>query len=117
MKDPFELATFFPFVKDIKLAALRKQQAACNRKKRRLNRTRLIQMYGGCCVHCGFSDIRALHIDHVNGGGTKERRAFSDLRAYYDHLLTSEEVGKYQVLCANCNAIKRIKNSEHGSNQ
>lgn len=26
------------------------------------------------CVKCGFSDIRALCLDHINGGGTKESR-------------------------------------------
>ncbi|KKL06542.1 hypothetical protein LCGC14_2595010, partial [marine sediment metagenome] len=23
------------------------------------------------CVHCGFEDIRALTLDHINGGGSK----------------------------------------------
>lgn len=114
--DPFQLNRLFPVVKSAKRATLRRQQAACKRSQRRRQRKELILKYGGACAHCGFDDIRALCIDHVYGGGSAERGSFKDLRSYYDHLLTTEDVHKYQVLCANCNAIKRIENCEHGNN-
>src|SRR5258708_35432765 len=33
----------------------------------------IITPLGGECIRCGFTDWRALQVDHVNGGWTKER--------------------------------------------
>jgi len=67
--------------------------------------------YGNCCKKCGFVDRRALQLDHVFGGGTKERKEkqWSNASVYRDALNHPE---KYQILCANCNAIKRYENKE-----
>lgn len=79
----------------------------------------LIDAFGGECSRCGFKDIRALQIDHVNGGGAKERREQSSRSSSHnlkyvniriDSFLKGEN--KYQLLCANCNWIKRIENKE-----
>jgi len=61
-----------------------------------------------CSVVGGMSDSRALQIDHINGGGCKERKKLSII-PYYQHILQSIRKGeeKYQLLCANCNVIKR----------
>lgn len=67
------------------------------------------------CAKCDFSDIRALQIDHINGGGNKERKELG-IRKYYNKLLAlpDEELFKsYQVLCANCNAIKQREKEEY----
>jgi hypothetical protein len=40
----------------------------------RKKRQELIMVLGGHCIKCGFSDWRALQVDHTNGGGAKERR-------------------------------------------
>jgi|SRR5690606_9755310 len=72
-------------------------------------------LLGGCCVKCGFSDSRALQIDHINGGGYTERKEYStNPKAYYRNILYSikNKEGKYQLLCANCNWIKRFENNE-----
>ena len=75
-----------------------------------------LEAYGGAkCAHCGFMDIRALQIDHVNGGGTKESIEKGYHRAEtYRYLRRNgyPDKDKYQVLCANCNLIKRIENKE-----
>ena len=67
--------------------------------------------YGNCCKQCGFDDRRAMQLDHVLGGGTKERKEkrWSNASVYSDALKHPE---KYQLLCANCNAIKRYENME-----
>lgn len=69
---------------------------------------------GNKCLHCGFKDYRALQIDHVNGGGKKEINSQSSRSAYYKLVLASVEnnENKYQLLCANCNWIKRFENKE-----
>lgn len=68
---------------------------------------------GGICKRCGFNDHRALQIDHVNGKGTIERK---NTRigggSWYHHVLKNIGSGYYQLLCANCNWIKRHENQE-----
>jgi len=72
-------------------------------------RQRVLSLIGARCCRCGFDDARALQIDHKYGGGTKERRRFS-YTTYYLHTLHHPE--NYQVLCANCNTIKRVEKAE-----
>lgn len=57
----------------------------------------------------GCIDTRCLQIDHVHGGGSKEQKACS---TYYKKVFLDEN-GNYQLLCANCNWIKRFVNKEH----
>ena len=58
----------------------------------------------------GCTDPRCLQIDHVDGGGTKEFRSMS---AYAFLKKVLESVLGYQILCANCNWIKRRENKEY----
>jgi hypothetical protein len=76
-------------------------------------RTSIFDLLGFYCIKCGFNDIRALQIDHVNGGGKQERMHRSSFR-YYRNMLDKMLQGskEYQILCANCNCIKRIENGE-----
>ena len=68
---------------------------------------------GKKCVRCGFDDIRALQIDHVNGGGRKERtRIFCNSPRRFYRAVAEDREGKYQTLCANCNQIKRAEEGE-----
>ncbi|CAK0755098.1 hypothetical protein CCP1ISM_50030 [Azospirillaceae bacterium] len=76
-------------------------------------RQRVVEILGGKCKRCGFQDIRALQIDHINGGGYKEIRKNS-AKVRYRLVLESvqRKENKYQLLCANCNWIKRYENKE-----
>jgi len=65
-------------------------------------RRRAIKALGGACVQCGNADIRALEIDHVNGGGIAERKRVQ----YYSFYVTVPTRHDLQILCANCHAIK-----------
>ena len=69
-------------------------------------RTRIaaIVLLGEKCSRCGFDDIRALQIDHINAGGSQEFKKLGQ-GGVYRKVLTSPE--DYQCLCANCNWIKR----------
>jgi hypothetical protein len=68
---------------------------------------------GKKCMRCGFDDVRALQIDHVNGGGHRERTEVfkGNPRQFYKAVAKDME-GKYQILCANCNCIKRVELKE-----
>jgi len=73
-------------------------------------RIRVINLLGGRCVRCGFSDWRALQVDHIHGGGNKQLKETG--RYGYQRLMdilvsVASEFGEYQLLCANCNQIKR----------
>lgn len=79
-------------------------------------REEVIILMGGECAHCGYrKDVRALQIDHVKGGGSKDRKTFGHsastlLRKCMQSI--EKKDGKFQVLCANCNWIKRYENRE-----
>jgi hypothetical protein len=91
-------------------------KAAQNRKWHIELRAALFEKLGGAhCVQCGFSDVRALQLDHINGGGRQHRKSLSSGTAYFralSKMSTSELVRTFQVLCANCNAIKREEREE-----
>jgi RNase P subunit RPR2 len=67
---------------------------------------------GHACVRCGFADKRALQIDHVFGGGNQEHKEISSNIAFLKKVI-SDTTGSYQILCANCNWIKRMEKLEH----
>jgi len=62
------------------------------------------------CNKCGFSDLRALQIDHIFGGGVTHLKKTNG-RLYPWIIKNNFPVG-FQVLCANCNWIKRFENNE-----
>lgn len=68
------------------------------------------------CKHCGFSDIRALSIDHINGGGRQHRNEIKRNCGtdFYRWLRDNNHPDGFQVLCYNCQIIKRFDNNEHG---
>lgn len=65
---------------------------------------------GAICVKCDFKDVRALQIDHLNGGGRKHMKGFSSNKTYLKYVRENPE--EFQVLCANCNWIKVSENRE-----
>lgn len=80
---------------------------------------KIFEAYGGpVCAKCGFSDIRALCLDHTNNDGWKEksdntRYRYTGGNKYRTLLSVFKKTGLwplgYQVLCANCNLIKEIE--------
>ena len=72
----------------------------------------VVDMLGSKCCQCGFRDYRALQIDHINGGGLKDKKLGKGfyIKRVLDEILAGS--GKYQLLCANCNWIKKSVNNE-----
>ena len=79
------------------------------------NRQALFDILGRKCVICGFDDERALQFDHINGGGNKDRGGYkrSHRALMCKYVLDPDVKLKLQVLCANCNWIKRYEKKEH----
>ena len=63
------------------------------------------------CASCGFSDIRALSIDHIKGDGAKHRKEIGKLD-FYQWIKKNNFPKGLQVLCFNCQWIKRVENNE-----
>lgn len=79
------------------------------------HRTRyaIFDILGHECARCGFNDYRALQVDHIHGGGNKQRMRVNSLQ-YFREILQDPNIKlKYQTLCSNCNWIKRAENNEN----
>lgn len=74
-----------------------------------LLKQKAFELLGNKCCKCGFTDYRALQIDHINGGGNKEIYHIKTHGVYRKVIADPE---KYQLLCANCNWIKRYEDKE-----
>ena len=74
-----------------------------------LAKNKVFAAFGCKCNMCNETDRRVLQLDHVNGGGNKERKKMNSLARYTRAL---KEPEKYQILCANCNVVKKFENGE-----
>lgn len=76
-------------------------------------KNKVFDILGRECVICGFDDMRALQIDHINGDGADDRRKIGRKKILFSIIKNPDEAReKYQVLCANHNWIKRAENKE-----
>jgi hypothetical protein len=78
-------------------------------------RFKVFELLGKVCKRCGFLDWRALQIDHIHGNGAAERKQFRNSR-YSQLKRVMEHPEDYQLLCANCNWIKRHEEGTIGPN-
>ena len=102
--------------------AIVKKNAPVNAKRYYRLKESLVHILGQYwCQKCGQHDKRCLQLDHINGGGCYEyskspRAKFSSVKKmqlyYIQH--PDEARKKLQILCANCNWIKRFTNGENG---
>ena len=63
------------------------------------------------CTHCGFSDVRALTLDHLNNNGREEnkRLGIKTSAVLYRRLRKQDYPDGYMTLCMNCQFIKRYQ--------
>lgn len=97
----------------------RKERDKATHQKLRLDRKVMVLTYYGsgrlACVKCGFDDIRALSIDHIDDKGAEHRRQFGykngrRMGGYniYRWLIRQGFPDGFQTLCMNCQWIKRL---------
>lgn len=90
-------------------------------KSYRKKRKELMNILGGpkcsnpnCLVPGGCRDERCLQFDHINGGGVKSLKGTGPINVYNYYIKYPELARKeLQILCANCNWIKRAENNEN----
>ena len=76
-------------------------------------REAIFDILGRICFKCKFEDMRALQVDHINGGGRKQKKIIKGNRNKFILQDLISNPNKYQILCANCNWIKKEMNSEN----
>lgn len=77
------------------------------RAKRRLA---VIKYYSNgkmCCACCSESKLEFLAIDHINGGGNKQRKE-SKVSNLAQWILKNNFPEGFQILCHNCNFAKGV---------
>jgi hypothetical protein len=80
-------------------------------------RDKVFKLLGNKCVNpfniehsdIFLTDVRCLQVDHIHGGGYKQRKQMTT-KQYFEYIL--EHPNEFQLLCANCNQIKRYANDE-----
>lgn len=96
---------------------VRQKNILGSRKRNEIIRDRILDIYGRQCVRCKFTDVRALQLDHKKGNAKNYEHAgrkfpFRGVRIYRHILLGHIPESDFQLLCANCNWIKRHENGE-----
>jgi hypothetical protein len=85
------------------------------RESRALLRLEILNHYSQgrlVCAHCGYGDVRALDLDHIDDCGGEHRKAIGRRGATYDiyaELKRNNFPSGCQVLCRNCNWIKEME--------
>ncbi|MBW3636341.1 MAG: hypothetical protein KY445_07740 [Armatimonadetes bacterium] len=81
--------------------------------KSRRARIALIELHGGKCIGCGFSDFRALSFHHVASDGKSHRQSCGSPSRYYKEIAAMPPT-EIQLLCANCHAITTYEERQDG---
>lgn len=106
------------------LTAHREHNCKWQRDYKHRRRAEVLNKLGGKCTNPysfhkeDITDVRVLQIDHKRGWGTREMRTrfryHNDIFLVYLLKLPEKELrASYQLLCANCNVLKRHKNHEN----
>ena len=89
---------------------LREIKKTLSRNYNRNIRLKVLSHYSGgtpSCACCGEIEIIFLCIDHINGGGNRQRRSITKSLSHWLYK-QGYPVG-YRILCWNCNAAIGIK--------
>lgn len=78
----------------------RSRRAAAQAWNRRL-KLEVLEAYGGACTCCQEAEPGFLTIDHISGGGRRERLAIYG--NFYNYLKRNKWPKRYRLLCMNCN--------------
>lgn len=101
---------------------LNKEKQAERQAERRFKlRAVVLKKMGAECKNCSYNDFRALQIDHIKSNGKIDRidnKNYNEkFLKYLINLDNIELTDNYQLLCANCNSIKKLELGEYGNRQ
>jgi len=76
-------------------------------ERSRALRAEVLAAYGGKCACCGEAHPEFLGIDHMNGGGNRERGKSGGSNVFYVALKKAGfPKDRYRLLCHNCNLAR-----------
>lgn len=76
-------------------------------------REKVLQLLGNRCANCGNNDSRVLQLDHKFGATEKQGEYLRSGTALYEALACGrKKLLDFQLLCANCNVIKKHERQE-----
>lgn len=87
---------------------INKTKSGYFRRYRKNLKDQIFIKLGDKCTICGFADPRALQIDHVFNDGKQDRWVNKSSNQRLRNVLV-DNTGRYQILCANCNTIKKYE--------
>jgi len=98
--------------RSLKREEKRKYDKKYRKKTTLLLKQEAMNAYGGKCNCCGETQLDFLAIDHINGGGNKERKAGIHYTgtAMYRWLRKRGFPEGFRVLCHNCNWSAHLHN-------
>lgn len=75
----------------------------------------MFEAYGGArCIYCGCADFDALNLEHrYDDGWIDKLHGLSGQRLYRHLRRQGYPQGRFDVACANCNTIKKIRGVEY----
>ena len=82
-----------------------------SRKAKAKLKEKIFGAYGHTCARCEFDDKRALTLDHKLNNGAQERRELGERGVYY-RAIEKYRPDEYQILCMNCQFIKRCEDQK-----
>ncbi len=88
-----------------------------NKRDRVRVKQELFVLLGNVCSKCGYADHRALQVDHIHANPVRTKWHRGGVGLYRAILRGDYPLSDFQLLCANCNWIKRVENEEHGGNE
>jgi hypothetical protein len=89
----------------------RRAREARNLSVQRTNHGRrkaVLDGYGNVCACCGETEPKLLSLDHIRGGGKKDRAKRNNQQIYKDIIKRGFPKDEFQLLCYNCNMAKGI---------
>lgn len=93
----------------------RVQKGIYRKQHRQEIKIEVLTYYGNgklACIKCGFNNVDALSIDHINGNGGNHRNVIGN--SIYSWLRARNYPDGYQTLCMNCQYIKREEDRING---
>jgi hypothetical protein len=95
----------------------RERQKINGKNFRERTKYRIFNLYSGGepkCAQCGENRMVCLSIDHIQGDGAKHRRELNGGRGteLYLSIEKNYDPSRFQVLCMNCQWVKRANRDE-----
>jgi hypothetical protein len=83
-----------------------------HKTKREIEKAIVYDHYGRECKCCGESNMEFLSLDHIKGGGRKQRKQ-NGKQHLYGWIIKNNFPSDFQVLCMNCNFARGKTNNKN----